>query len=249
MTPAKKQSLRRAVRYFYDLQKLRIQSGNRAGPQGEGAEAELDDGDQAFLERQSVGIKELEKSSLKEVSRLLKGEPIFERWLSEQRGCGPTMSGVILAEFNIENCHTVSKMWAYAGLGVDTRSGKAPRRKRGEKGNWNPFLRTKLVGVLGPCMLKANSPWRKFYDDYKHRKASAGWGESDGHRHNAAIRYMVKMFLLELWKIWRTMEDMPTPDTYAEAKLGIAHGDHAGQLSRDAQSNFASQVSTETQNT
>lgn len=225
--PHKYASLRHAVRYFYDLQKIRIQTGNRNSKHTDGSGAELTEEDKAFLVQTSEGLAKLEKDALKEVSRLLKPIPIYV-WLKAQKGCGPTLSGVIVAELETAaRYETASKMWAYAGLHVDTRTNTAARRRRGEKANWNNFLKTKLLGVLAPCLIKANSPWRKFYDDYKHRKASAGWGKSDGHRHAAAMRYMVKMFLLELWKEWRTLEGLPVTPTYAEAKLGIRHGDHA----------------------
>jgi hypothetical protein len=48
-------------------------------------------------------------------------------------------------------------------------------------------------------------------------------GTTKGHRHNMAIRYMVKEFLADLWTIWRTLEGLETKPRYAEAKLGIIH--------------------------
>ena len=103
-------------------------------------------------------------------------------------------------------------------------SGQAMRPTKGEKLPYNAFLKTKLVGVLGPVMLKCGSPWKKFYDDYKHRKASEGWGTSDAHRHAAAIRYMVKQLLLDIWKEWRAHLGLPVRPSYQEEKLGHAHG-------------------------
>lgn len=102
-------------------------------------------------------------------------------------------------------------------------SGKAQRPTKGEKLPYNAFLRAKLIGVLGSGLLRNASPWRKFYDDYKHRKQSAGWGVSDGHRHKAATRYMVKIMLLEIWKAWREFEGLPVRPSYQEEKLGHVH--------------------------
>jgi hypothetical protein len=56
----------------------------------------------------------------------------------------------------------------------------------------------------------------------------APWGKSDGHRHNAARRYMVKQFMQELWTTWRTIEGLPVTESYAEAYLDMKHGDHKG---------------------
>jgi hypothetical protein len=110
-------------------------------------------------------------------------------------------------------------------------SAKAQRPVAGEKLPYNAWLRTKLCGVLGGVLMKLDSPFRKFYDDYKARKQAAGWGINDGHRHNAAIRYMVKMVLLELHKEWRTFEGLPLRPSYQEEYLGHTH--HAAPVAMD----------------
>jgi hypothetical protein len=300
--PTHKQKLRAAVRFFYDLQKLRIQSGNRGGPQAEHAEAALDDVDKAFLTKTSAGLDLLEKEGLHEIARLLKGVPIYESWLKDQRGIGPTMAGVLLSEINIENCNTASQLWSFCGVGL--KDGKIQRRVKGQKANYNPWLKSKVLKVIGDCLLRAKSPWKDFYDNYKYRKQNtildtcaccngsgrmkveeekpkgsgqpsstsapgegsqpyekgepmrssqpevigepnaqghptstgepktskcsncngtggpAPWGRSDAHRHQASIRYMVKMFLLELWKQWRAIEGLEVRPSYHEQYLG-----------------------------
>lgn len=264
---ATKTRLRRAVRHMYDLQKLRVQVSNR-----DSDAAELTEEDREFMASQATGLQKLEKESLKEIKGLLKVFPIYA-WLEDQRGVGPTMAGVLITEIDITRCETPSALWAYAGLSVNTETGKAVRRQKGQKANWNPFLKTKMVGVLADLFLKLNSPWRKFYDDYRHRKDNqilpvcmacegsgkvkgestendkkantktepkkvkcyncggtggpAPWGHSAKHRQRAAQRYMVKMFLLELWKVWRELEGLPVVAPYSEAKLGIKHGAHS----------------------
>jgi len=112
-------------------------------------------------------------------------------------------------------------------------SGMAQRPHKGETLTYNAWLRAKLVGVLGSVLLRVNSPWRKFYDDYKHRKTSAGWGKNDGHRHNAAVRYMVKQLLLEIWREWRTFQGLSVRPPYAEEYLGRKH--HAASSTTTAQ--------------
>lgn len=99
-------------------------------------------------------------------------------------------------------------------------SGKAERPVRGEKLHYNSFLKTKLVGVLAGVLLQVGSPWRKFYDDYKHRKQTAGWGVSDAHRDAASKRYMVKMLLLQIWLDWRRHEGLEIRTTYHQEYQG-----------------------------
>ncbi len=262
-----REALRKKVRMFYDLQRMRINCGQRVTPKGEGAEIQLHEYDIAILETRAKDLHKAEKMALKDVEDHLKTMSIWTDVLSDRirfRGLGPTMAGVILSEFDIRIEDTVSKMWAFAGLrpipcrrckkcqavchpvpsdskkfqhpkvskcmakgkqlghGATFASANSQRPKKGEKLPYNAFLKTKLIGVLGTSLLKCGSPWRSFYDDYKHRKASAGWGESDGHRHNAAIRYMVKHLLIEIHKEWRTIEGLPVRATYHEEYLGHA---------------------------
>lgn len=66
----------------------------------------------------------------------------------------------------------------------------------------------------------------------------APWGRSAAHRDVAAKRYMVKMFLMELWQRWRTLEGLPVTEPYAVVALGREHGDHGGMnLRADARMN------------
>lgn len=272
----RKVKLKRAVRFFYDLQKLRIQAGNRNTAQDQ--PAILDEEDKEFIGLISDKTKEVEKLALNQVAKLLKGIPIYERFLKDVRGIGPTMAGVIISEISIEKAQTVSGLWAWCGLAV--RDGVADRLKRGEKARYNPFLKSKIVRVAAECLIKSKSEYTRFYYDYKHRKATmrvpvcmachgagvaretkkkiidsegksveitdpnapkagskcrncngtgkdAPWGKSDLHRHNAAMRYMMKMFLIDLYLKWRALEGLPVSEPYAAAKLGIRHGDHA----------------------
>jgi len=102
-------------------------------------------------------------------------------------------------------------------------SGKAARPVAGEKLTYNKWLRTKLCGVLGPVLLQLKSPYREYYDNYKNRKASAGWGRSDAHRHAASIRYMIKMLLKDIWLAWREFLKLPIRPSYQEQYLGHTH--------------------------
>jgi hypothetical protein len=106
---------------------------------------------------------------------------------------------------------------------------------------YNKNLRTHLVGVMGAGFIKAqNSYALEFYYPYKLRlenedsivinegKARKGdgkpWKEvSKGHRNNAAIRYMVKMFIKDLYAAWREIEGLPVRVPYAEEYLGKKH--------------------------
>jgi hypothetical protein len=68
------------------------------------------------------------------------------------------------------------------------------------------------------------------YLEYKHRLSHSSkmhpaenkpWKDcSDGHRDTAARRYMAKLLLIVLWKVWRKLEGLSIRDSYAVEKLG-----------------------------
>ena len=109
-------------------------------------------------------------------------------------------------------------------------------KEKTKKGiSFNPFLKSKLVGVLGSSFLRAgklNNPYRKIYDDYKHRldNMPAHVKKSKGHKHNMAIRYMIKMFIIDLYANWKAIEGLPAFPPYHEAKLGLNHEALESQL-------------------
>jgi hypothetical protein len=161
---------------------------------------------------------------------------------------------VILSEIDIHKAEYPSSLWAYAGLDVVRVADEATGEIKGEgrsrraahlidleytdkDGNqatrksitYNPWLKTKLMGVLGTLFVKQpadKSPYRKAYDDYKFRLENhPKWADrSKGHRHQAAIRYAVKRFLVDLYRVWRELENLPVAPEYSEAKLGMVHG-------------------------
>lgn len=143
---------------------------------------------------------------------------------------------------------------------------------------YNPFLKTKLIGVLAGSFLKSGGYtvndkrigatkryklaielgfetkekkpkviaeevitflkkngyvvervahiYGKHYYDYKHRLENSPHHKekTDGHRHAMALRYMVKLFLYDLYAKWRAIEGLPVAVPYAEGKLGLIHG-------------------------
>ena len=186
-----------------------------------------------------------EKNHFKRLGHILKDYPIYTEFLDGVRGIGPAMAGVIISEIDITKAEYPSSLHKYAGLDVASDGQGRSRRKehledseykdkegkvQTKKGiTFNPFLKTKLTGVLGASFLKQppeKCVYRKIYDDYKHRleHMDAHKEKSKGHRHNMAIRYMIKMFLIDLYNEWRPLEGLPVAPTYMEAKLGKVHG-------------------------
>ena len=145
------------------------------------------------------------------------------------KGCGEGMAAVILTQIDIHKAPTVSNLWSFAGLAP----GK-DRKVKGQKCTYNQFLKAKLLGVLGSGFLKAKSPYSEFYYNMKNRLESEGWGMDSknptnkkrpkaGHQHKAATRYMVKMFLKDLYVAWRTLEGLDVREPYQVEYLRKVH--------------------------
>jgi hypothetical protein len=168
--------------------------------------------------------------------------PLWEQFLSKVKGCGPLMSAVILSELDPYKARHVSSFWKYAGLDVaEDGKGRSKRaehlidveyvNKRGEKATkksitYNPFLKAKLAGVLSGSFLRCASPYSEVYYNYKARLENRpDLAEARPIvRHRMALRYMMKMFLRDLWLTWREIEGLPVTADYATVKLGIVHG-------------------------
>lgn len=382
--------IRTMVRGAYDLQKLRIQMGNRVTanfkaklgltPDGM-SEKELEKAEKKILDQlrqsymritdgvvaegqesvegklpslkkfkgdnlissytelvlvdQYMGLLRDEEKHFKQLGRVLEGIPIYDQFLSQVRGIGPAMAGIIISEIDITRAEYPSSVWKYAGLDAVTygkytddkgkehtvpahlidayfedgdtskpmlmegrypvtiaTAGRSRKdfclvereyiNKDGKEATrlsitYNPFLKTKLIGVLGTSFLRTGislvdgkkvgkarrlemakmegfiedkeseidlddqvlahlrlkghvvrieaGEYADAYYNYRNRLANdpRHKEKSEGHRHNMAIRFMVKRFLVTLYTNWRAIEGLPVASEYSIGKLGMAH--------------------------
>lgn len=273
------QTIRSLVRGAYDIQDLRVRTGNRLmanfrSKLGIEPDEQADDENEELLDqlerdyeqitdgvasitaRRSfdyegiissyvelrmvdhfVKLKNQETRVFRDIERALSDIDIWTEFLEDVTGVGPAMAGCIVSEFDPYEGTYPSSFWAYAGLDVvdgEARSAKESHLKEVEytdsEGNtktkkslgYNPFIKSKLLGVMGPSFLRTGSWYRKFYDDYRNRKENdADWEDAtDAHLHRASIRYMVKQFVIDLHVKWRDLEDLPVSQPYHVAKLG-----------------------------
>ena len=234
MEETKKQSLQILTRAYYDYQNERIALDGQIGRKKDGSfKKNTPDRDEElllFLMARRKDIMKMEEALAKDIAKAIHLLPLWKDFLFHVKGCGEGMAAVIITQFDIHKAPTVSNMWSFAGLAP----GK-DRRVKGQKCTYNQFLRAKLCGVLGSSFLKQNSSYREFYDNMRNRLESEGWGMDSknptdkkkpkaGHQHKAATRYMVKMFLKDLYVAWRTLEGLPVREPYQEQYLGHKHG-------------------------
>lgn len=189
-----------------------------------------------------------EERSFRQLTNFLEGFSIYP-WLKSVKGIGPAMAAVIISGFDIREARYASSLWKYAGLDVvNVGTTDEPkwegRRNHGphlidvlyidREGNeatrkslsHNRFMKTKLLGVLAGCLLRAKNPeYTQVYSDYRNRLENRPdlKDHTKGHKNRMALRYMIKRFLVELYYRWREAEGLPVHREYAEAKLGLVH--------------------------
>lgn len=215
---------------------------------------------------QYVDVESQEQKHFRQMTATLEDIPIYQSFLKTERGIGPALAAVLITYFNPHKARHVSSFWKYAGLDVAEDGMARSRRKEhliertyvdrnGVEATrlsttYNPWLRMKLLGSLGPSFLRNASPRRQLYDNYRyrittdmhrHKVTVAEWkrafraGEEvrnlwpPGRIHKAALRYMVKIFLIDLWTNWRHLEGLPVTQTYNEMRRGYGHGDQAAE--------------------
>lgn len=194
------------------------------------------------LVAQYIDLEKHEDQHFRRLGNILEEFPIYVHFLKGVRGVGPAMAGVIISEIDITKAKYPSSLWAYAGLDVASNGAGRSRKKEhlveraytDREGNpatrvgitFNPFLKTKLLGVLASSFLRCkDSPYADVYRNYKHRlEGHEKYKDvSKGHRHNMSMRYAVKRFLVDLYAKWREIEGLPVSKEYHEAKQGHVH--------------------------
>jgi hypothetical protein len=225
---------------------------------------------EAVLTNHYLDLESQEARQFRDLEYQLGKVPIWNNYLKHQTGIGPAMGGILITFFDPYKAKYVSNFWAHAGLdvvinqdGTGTarswrrehliereyvdRSGKTKTRL---SVTYNPWLKPKMVGVLGSKFLQSGSTWASNYYNYKHRLqtdpnrlkvTTPAWKKlyhagqpvahlwTPGRIHKAAVRYMVKQFLKDFHREWRLSYGLEVPLPYEQAKLGMQPHTHAAE--------------------
>jgi len=171
-------------------------------------------------------LYETEKRLAKRLDEWSQNYPIRTKFLDKIQGIGGILASAIIAWLSpINRFPNISKLWAYCGL--------APyqKRRRGEKVNYNPKLKT-LMWKIASSFEKQKpekSHYKRIYVEKKEyllkrgdlqepiRKGVRG---ARLHVRLLAMRFTVKRFLADLWIQWRKLEGLPTTKPYAHTIMG-----------------------------
>lgn len=219
------EELRVYARQHADIQALRKATGNRIGAlerSGLGGSDELD--------AQMEMLTALEHQLDLKLARLVKQHPLHG-WVQQAKGISPRTFALLFGiTDDLNRFDNVAKLWAYLGLHVV--NGESPRRKKGQKANWNNDGRTRCF-LIGEAIVKvgAGGKYREAYDRKKaeylarerlgesgcpmgqeHKNKNGGviqcvkkaedGTETSAHLHAAAMRYAVKELLKDMWVEW-----------------------------------------------
>jgi len=189
--------------------------------------------DKRYIQRLlNVGtyLKKLEYETRCLCAEFVKETDIWNTFLKDVTGIGEILAAGIIRYFDPEKAKHASSFWRYAGLHVI--NGKAPMRKKGEKTDYNPNVRT-LCWKIADCFIKTKSPYASMYKKeverqlnkeyppgYLHKLYPSVYDENDTklkewHAKKRARRYIVKKFLADLWAHWRKLKGLPVTEPYS----------------------------------
>jgi hypothetical protein len=191
---------------------------------------------EATIEKMEL-LEDWLNSKMKE---MVKEHPAYF-WFSKVKGIGDLNIGKVIGLVNIERADNISKLWRYAGFGV--QDGKGERRIVGEDLHFNMTLKT-MCWRLGKSLIRAKGAYYNFYLEQKRiigqrvknegkkivpsaelPKQKGKHIENDeffglGHVDMMAMRKMIKLFLSHLWLKWREAENLEITKPYAHAIQG-----------------------------
>jgi len=208
--------MRAIVNQYYDIQKIRIEAENQV----RSIKQEKSEGNVDFIRTSIINkLKVIEKDIIKQSKEALKGYSLYTEWLKDVKGVGPVLAmGLIAYIGDPTRFKDPSHLWAYAGLHVI--DGKAAKRAKGQKSNWNTKLKT-LCWLVGESFVKQkNSKYRDLYDQLRAFYNEKYPKESKGHQYAMAKRKVVKIFLVHLWSEWCSLEGIKPKKPYVIDRLG-----------------------------
>lgn len=200
------------------LQKSRIAFSNRLSAIERGDDT-VSNGTIELLEKWHERFDKLENELDDDIRGIVEGEELVE-CMTAVKGVAEILAAQVISMIDIERADTVSALWRYAGYGVI--NGEREKKTKGETLHYNQRLKTSCYKV-GSSFLRCGSPYRQIYDNSKeyYEINRKDWNKL--HRHRAAMRKMIKVWLSHLWEVWRKLEGLPVRNIYAQDKLGHNH--------------------------
>jgi hypothetical protein len=94
-----------------------------------------------------------------------------------------------------------------------------PRPASGERACYDQYAK-KVCYLIGVSFLRSGSAYERYYREQRARMERERPGWTPGRIHFAALRKTEKLFLAQLWVVWREALGLPSTTPYAHAILG-----------------------------
>ena len=177
-----------------------------------------------FLLLDDVQLKEKQYNKL--VEEFVSKDDVWLNFGQYVKGMGTLTTAMLLYYFgHCEKAKYPSSLWKFSGLYPGAKFVK------GESGGFNPKCRM-FMWRLGDSFIKQRSErYRPVYDVEKARQLKLMEGEADnaptrlGHADARARRKMVKMFLVDYYRVCKTLTGGDQSKPYVIEKMGHEHFD------------------------
>ncbi|HDH44770.1 MAG TPA: hypothetical protein ENG66_05200, partial [Thermococcus sp.] len=223
--------LRFLVSTYYDYQKLRIALENRMRSLPE------DLAEKSFFNVLMNEALNFEKRVEEEIKREVKKEELYEKYLKHIKGVGPVMSACLIAwlakprtvvmwekgkrkkvvtlEPVMKVANKPSQLFKYSGVAPGCR------RVAGKRIEYNPKIKT-LMYKLFLQLLKARGAYYQLYlqekKRYEKRCPEPEKGSKKLKVHLTVKNIVMRRFLLNLWKVYRRLNNLPITQPYPGLK-------------------------------
>ena len=188
----------------------------------------LEEASQAPIRRK----KELDKEITSLIHSMKKEDALINATLNI-KGVGEITVAHMTAYFNLEEAEYPSSLCSYCGYDKANHE----RYIKGQSSGGNKTLRA-IFYNMATSMIKHKAPYAekiyypeklKLENSHKITKSRNTQGKlvecmwkdtKAGHRHGAALRKMIKIFLHHYWLVGRLILNLPTREPYVQEKLG-----------------------------
>jgi len=206
----KAEPIKGLAKAYYDLVKFRVALGNTLRHTHSW---------HPYLQELFRETEEREKRIVELSQKALESHPVYQTFLRKVKGVGPAMAAYLLDYFDIEKAEHVSSFWRFAGLAPGSR------KQRGRRVDYNPALKSIILGRLFKQLMLARGYYAKLYYQFRAELAKQHPEWTDGKRHARARLKTAKVFLQHLWVVWRRLEGLNVTKPYPVDRLGHAYLD------------------------
>lgn len=202
-----------------------------------------------IIQVKKEALEERIDSLEEEIVAAVRAVPIWNVFLKKVHGMGALFGAYFIAY--LDPCHKEknggvtkpSSFVQYCGLSV--KDGKLARLVAGKSRDYNPVMQERLFNlftVMSKCSAGRKAcikPFKgkmvqysavpaktcKYLEVYAAVKARlVAAGKSNGNAHDAGWHTAMRIFLDDLYVVWRALEGQPVWCTYRAEKMGAEHG-------------------------